>query len=715
MICTDETLPERLCFTNLLESLSSAMNATTLMGECVELRSCAPSLGPKDVYEPLRSTCEYQTLTDAESEVVQALNDQLAVVKTVNNSDWETFLLRFRSSIVIKPCSDTGSVRRYLPAKGAYQFNSFVTSTSLLPEKGKKMRCFGSTSKHTIGAVFMLPSKFDHETVRRTKTWAWPSGYSAKTEFNIDSFGNLINGRQEALVSLETLQQQNNSYLHDSNFCIYGDKIMTGGMRAVPYNEVYVRVGGVGRLVKEVDVRKPTEINGSKRSLEEGIGLPVALFARTWSYFSLVSLLRIRAKICSILGKHNFKGIPLLVITVEEGAQVVTSEMIVHLLKIMAIRLTPFQNPVLAHKTALGQKSKSHRDQKRQELLDLESDNILDHLSLEEGAVIAGGFGATDSSVCILLTNALHEGRIRSVVHEGLMAAARAADYRTARQLLTFYTVVWAKHHSRGDPNFFSDPPPPLAITDILGKTESDGVLIVLGAAQVLKVIQNGSAKDRVNESVAVLNEWIRNKEDSISIWLTQWFDDSQQSKSLKNIDIATETINHRKDFRMQLKRLSSEMDKYGDASFCLLSLHELIISPRTGSYGNAIFFIEMLQYIVGLDARFTPSLLSKAVEFAAACLLEAGNGGENPFALFEYLKRRSLFFRNRANAIVIKSSSPWSNVQLTNHISYTPQTDTECTICHFMSWLIPRHFQRQCNAVVNLPRSISKTLLADF
>lgn len=165
----------------------------------------------------------------------------------------------------------------------------------------------------------------------------------------------------------------------------------------------------------------------------------------------------------------------------------------------------------------------------------------------------------------------------------------------------------------------------------------------------------------------------------------------------------------------MKLKRLSSEMGKYGDASFFLLSLHELIISPKTGAYGNVIFFIEILQYIVGLDARFTPSLLSKAVELAAACLLEAGNGGENPLALFEYLKRRSIYFRNRANAIVIKSSSPWSNVQLTNHNSNKPQTDTECTICHFMSWLIPRFFQRQCNAVVNLPRSISKTLLADF
>lgn len=114
------------------ERKNSNISTIDAGGEFVELRSCAPSLGPKDVYEPLRSTCEYQTLTDAESEVVQALNRQLAVVKTVNNSDWETFLLRFRSSSAIQQYSDTGCVHRDLPAKGTYQFNSFVTSTSLL-------------------------------------------------------------------------------------------------------------------------------------------------------------------------------------------------------------------------------------------------------------------------------------------------------------------------------------------------------------------------------------------------------------------------------------------------------------------------------------------------------------------------------------------------------------------------------------------------------
>jgi hypothetical protein len=44
--------------------------------------------------------------------------------------------------------------------------------------------------------------------------WAWPSGYNAKTEFNlIDSGTKLINGRQEALVSVAQLRKDNRIHL----------------------------------------------------------------------------------------------------------------------------------------------------------------------------------------------------------------------------------------------------------------------------------------------------------------------------------------------------------------------------------------------------------------------------------------------------------------------------------------------------------------------
>jgi hypothetical protein len=85
------------------------------------------------------------------------------------------------------------------------------------------MRCFGSTNEYPVGVMFALPSAFANDesedaSAKRTRTWSWPSGYSAKTEFNIDRNGNLINGREEALVPLSGLRKMNHSYLHDTDY-----------------------------------------------------------------------------------------------------------------------------------------------------------------------------------------------------------------------------------------------------------------------------------------------------------------------------------------------------------------------------------------------------------------------------------------------------------------------------------------------------------------
>ena len=90
------------------------------------------------------------------------------------------------------------------------------------------MRCFGSTNEYPVGVVFALPSAFANDdsedaSAKRTRTWSWPSGYSAKTEFNIDRNGNLINGREEALVPLSGLRKMNHAYLHDTDYCKYID------------------------------------------------------------------------------------------------------------------------------------------------------------------------------------------------------------------------------------------------------------------------------------------------------------------------------------------------------------------------------------------------------------------------------------------------------------------------------------------------------------
>jgi len=81
---------------------------------------------------------------------------------------------------------------------------------------------------------------------------AWPSGYSAKTEFNMDSFGNLSNGREEQLVTIDKLRAQNERFaevargkkegVEGMEYSIMGRTLV--GAATVPFNELIVNVGG---------------------------------------------------------------------------------------------------------------------------------------------------------------------------------------------------------------------------------------------------------------------------------------------------------------------------------------------------------------------------------------------------------------------------------------------------------------------------------------
>jgi hypothetical protein len=531
-------------------------------------------LGPKDEFLPLLESGMdekvSQEWTKAEQQVVTLLRDQKAVVKTIKNADWTDFLHRFRlpkqgrNSRYHDAHDDIG------PSDARFPFTSFVTSTSLLPPFGKKMRCFGASEVYTTGVVFALPSydtpEQEAEAAERTHTWSWPAGYSAKTEFNIDSRGNLINGRQESLVSLSQLRQLNEDYTTKEDYVVAG-RVITGGLKTVPYNEIFVRVGGRGRIVDEKDVavgEERVDQNGTGRSLEKGVGLPVALFVRTPTFGHLISLFRTRARLLHVLGESHVAGIPLLLISPDFGVRVLTEKLQRNILKIAAQSLNPFQNPMLAHKTKIDDTSASHLETKLEELIDLD-DTIRTTLTPEECARLAGGFGATDDSIAQILKDAMMEDKasaqaaenggpateshkLQDIVNEGLAAAVRSGDYYTSRQLLILYSLVASeglKVDSKEETKASADgkdadkskklvkkkssdamlvkklsselssasdvpprpPPPPLDTDRLRSATNSDGLLAVLGAAEVLKAMQDGSAKKRTEECVAAVEE----------------------------------------------------------------------------------------------------------------------------------------------------------------------------------------------------------------
>jgi hypothetical protein len=182
-------------FTSSMRSLSS-----------VEIQGFQPhivplpqlKLGYKDEFEPLLQSPEgqhEQYWTEEEKHVVDLLRRQRAVVKTIKNNEWTSFLHRFKSPQPFRgnhPTNknDIGPHGEYFP------FNSFVTPTSLLPQGGRKMRCYGVPASYTTGVVFALPSfesdKAEEEAANQTQTWSWPSGYSAKTEVRSSTNANML-------------------------------------------------------------------------------------------------------------------------------------------------------------------------------------------------------------------------------------------------------------------------------------------------------------------------------------------------------------------------------------------------------------------------------------------------------------------------------------------------------------------------------------------
>ena len=419
-------------------------------------------LGRNDEFQPLLISDESQKeeyWTDREKDVYQMIINQRAAVKTIKNTDWTPFLHRFKiprdppngeeyrnkrddvGPHYVKE-NENGEPSR---SGGDFPINSFVTSTTLLPSGGVKMRTYGTTSNYTTGVVFCIPAfkndKEEEEAAKITNTWSWPSGYSAKTEFNIDRRGELINGRAEALVSLPKLRLMNDDYVSKSEYVI-GSRIVKGGLKTVPYNEVFLRVGGRGR----------THLNGTyisnyERSFSKGVGLPVAIFCRTASFGHLFSLLRTRARMLHTFGEAQMKDLPLLMIAPDLSIRVLTEPLQHTLLKVAAQHLNPFQNSLIAHKTKIDDTEPKHMQTKLEELIDLD-EKMRETLTKEELVRIAGGFGATDDSVANILRDAMIQDKLNTnrtndqqedddyverhelqdIVNEGLAASGKQED-----------------------------------------------------------------------------------------------------------------------------------------------------------------------------------------------------------------------------------------------------------------------------------------------
>lgn len=472
-------------------------------------------------------------------------------------------------------------------------------------------------------------------------------------------------------MSHAKLREFNDDYMNKSDYVVAGRVVNADQIKTVPYNEVFLRVGGLGRVG-----RNGTPLDGSKRSFDQGVGLPIALFVRTATYGHLISLLRTRARLLHIFGEKHVKGLPLLMVTPELGVRVLTENLQHKLLKTAARQLNPFQNSVIAHKTRIDDTDPTSMETKLEELLDLD-DKIRETLTPEECARICGGFGATDDSIAQVLRDAMVQDKhhmksgdledaheLQDIVNEGLAAAVRASDFYTSRQLLILYSLVASEGHhmeesggspskdaksmvrrkssldteamlvkkADGTPMTLSDvkknmapppPPPPLDTDRLRSATNSDGLLAVLGAAQILKSMQDGGAKKRTEESFLAVEEWVQQGEQNMAFRLASWRDQRAAQGDLEiAVDrdssfmafVSNKAISNRKNFASQLRQAVEQTD-FNDMRF-LTAIYEIVNRMH-----SPCLRLELLQYVLGLDNRYSVAHVKRAVELAATCL----------------------------------------------------------------------------------------------
>jgi hypothetical protein len=96
--------------------------------------------------------------------IIELLNDQQALIKVVNDKDWNSFMQKVSASEDL----------------------CMATSTSLLPPRGRFMRLFSQANRACGGVIWDMSAHcYGSCTFQKQQYFAWPSGYYAKTEFNL--------------------------------------------------------------------------------------------------------------------------------------------------------------------------------------------------------------------------------------------------------------------------------------------------------------------------------------------------------------------------------------------------------------------------------------------------------------------------------------------------------------------------------------------------
>jgi len=497
--------------------------------------------------------------------VLRALAEQHCLAKVIKVNDWIDFL-------------------RLL------QGERFRTSLSLLPPQGKGMRLFGKTGSSMTGLLW------DRAALDLSDALMWPSGYFARSEHNVTLDGRCLNGREDALVTLERLMHDNEKREYICE--LTGEKIVG---REMPYNEVLGYVHGVKGLV--------------------------GIFSRTWEVRQLLFALGLRALARQVLPAVG--ELPLFVIDPVHGAR-------------------PFgraaQRKLLLEFLTFV-KAPDHRAPLFPPKLPVDACEI--GLDAADQLRLHSAYGLTEDSIEETLRNLVDRysedldgchRAARLVVLLGLSAAVEANNGVSAQALFR-HAASLRLFEAEGMP--VTNPLPiqgvapwtPLSLVnrgsvefgaclrDLARLAKTSAVQVAIGATVALDEYTSGRMSAHINEACQKLETWLADST-SIMFRIKSWHELSAHHPTSEGPSFSSfvtqKAISNRQMFLCELIKLKSCQDILDSMEKLCALVNEL---------HHPCLRLELLQHILGLDSGFDLKRVHDVVALAYEVVSGAKHG----------------------------------------------------------------------------------------
>jgi len=466
-------------------------------------------------------------------------------------------MFREQNALIKTVCNDGWAEQIY-----KLQGSRFRTPVTIPPPEAKGMRLFGKVSKAKCGLVW------DMKALDMSDSLMWPAGYYAKTEFNFCADGSLLNGRDEMLVTVDQIRQENIS--------------RTSAGEVMPYNEILAGVHGSRGLV--------------------------AVFARTNKILHLIYCLGVRALLQRAFPELG--ELPVLVHDPEKG-------------------MRPFprsaQRELIRHFIHSSRKTGWLSEQ----FGPIDIEPVIASFSSVERLLFHGGWGVEpDALEAILGTKCSGEiseqsaAKARGMVTLGLYASIAFDNPHSAEAIIRVSAPLLFTSPKENEDNSHDRNVAVLhsicqsALSELSSVAKRTGCLVAVGARIALENYATGSSSLAIADATKQLQEWLTSSS-SISFRLSSWRDLRHRRRCTKSFEapdpnvspfITGKAVTNRMRFCDALLELAKCRD--GNAYFaCLSALLSGLHQP--------CLRLEMLKDILGLDDRYDRDAVAGVVNLA--------------------------------------------------------------------------------------------------